>query len=320
MGLAIHEFNGMTNWKEDGYSQNLIYGVQDFCRWAFLQIGAFVNVGTGSPSGIYGGHPATLHLASDPNFTSGQVWEANRSDWVWETGVGPTGSVQPFRATGVYVGSTFYPTASTTGTYAHHINYPLGRIVFNTAIPTTSVVRANYAYRAVSVIQANAPWFTELLYGTMNPAGSGSHLLAQARRQMPAVGLELVNRRGYKPYQIGGGQHVFQDILYYVLAENKPDRDQICDILANQNDKVIYLADRALIKSSGSYPIDLDYRGMTVASPMQYPQIVAPISESGFQWTRVQFQDTTSQSMQTLYGWLYRGVVRTTVEAIFENI
>jgi hypothetical protein len=133
---------------------------------------------------------------------------------------------------------------------------------------------------------------------------------------MPTVGLELSNRRGYKPYQIGGGQFIYQDVLLYVLAENKEDRDKLLDILSNQ----IILPDRSLMKESAQFPVDIDVQGRPVSNPMEYPSIVAPTGDGGFRWTQIQLRDGQNQVMQTTNNWLYRGVVRFTCEAIIENI
>lgn len=312
--------NGVTDWLSDGYSQNLYYGMIDWLKFAFLQVGAFQNVAISSPSGIYGGHPSILRAVKDPNYTDGQVWEASRADWVWETGVNY--STHPVKSSGVYVGSTYYPTTSTSGTYSHYINYPLGRVIFNSPIGINSIVKTQYASRTISVVKAKEPWFTELLYNShkinysdyISATGSYSQL-GQARRQMPLVGVELVNRRGYSPFQIGGGQYVRQDILFTVLAENEDERNKIVDILSNQNDRVIGLPDYTKIKSSGTYPIDLDYRGSPVANPKEYEEIM-----EDFGWTRIRLIDVNAQHLQNFTSWLYKGVVRVTCEAIFEGI
>lgn len=323
--MITDKFNGVTDWRSDLYNQNLIHGVIDWCRWAMLKIGGFQNVLVSHGTGIYGGELSRLRLVDDPNYTNGQVWESARADWVWETGIGY--SVEPKFASGVYVNSTFYPTASTTGTYAHHINFPLGRVVFNSAISTNSVVKADYSYRSVAFGKSKEVWFQELLYDSFKVerddflTSSGSHSqLAQARRQLPAVGMELVTRRQYVPYEIGGGQYINQDMLMYILAENETDRDQLVDILANQDGRTIWIPNRAWMKASANYPLDLDYRGSPVASPMQFPEIIAATGDGGFAWNKVLLGNTTVQLMQTVNSWLYRAVVRTTFSAVFENI
>ena len=113
---------------------------------------------------------------------------------------------------------------------------------------------------------------------------------------------------------------MYQDVLLHVLSETKDERDKILDILGNQNDKVIWLPDRGLMKESAQFPVDIDYACRPVSNPMQYPEVIAPTGEGGFRWTNCMLQNANSQVMQTTNNWLYRGVVRLTCEAIFENI
>jgi hypothetical protein len=327
MALQDYEqFDGVTDWRKDGYSGNLKYGMLEWCRWSLLQIGGFENVLMSQASGLYGGHPAILRPQTDPNLTNGQGWEAIRSDWVWETGI--SYGVQPRACSGVYVDGAFKPTATEVGAFAHYIDYPRGRVVFDSPIDTSSNVRCDYAFRIPTMALSKEPWLQELLYGSLDVsradflvAGSGSHnQLAESRRSMPTIGLELARRRGYQPYQLGGGQFVYQDVLMHVLAENQEERDKLLNILSNQNDKVIWLPDRGLMKESGSFPVDIDVKGRTVSNPMQYTDIIAPTGDGGFQWARVMLRNAQSQVMQTTNNWLHRGTVRLTCEAIFENL
>ena len=55
---------------------------------------------------------------------------------------------------GVYVDGAFKPS-TITGTYAHHVDYFDGRVVFDTAIPTGSVVQAEFSYKWINVLFAN---------------------------------------------------------------------------------------------------------------------------------------------------------------------
>jgi hypothetical protein len=56
---------------------------------------------------------------------------------------------------------TTYGTGDAT--YAHHYNYPLGRVVFDTAVSTTSAVKLEYSYRNVQTYIADqAPWWDEI--------------------------------------------------------------------------------------------------------------------------------------------------------------
>jgi hypothetical protein len=321
------QFKGVTNVEHDQYAQNLFYGMQQWLNWSALQIGAFQNISYTNASGVLGGDFSRLRLARDPRYTSGQIWETFRSDLVWETGVGFSPS--PTKMSGVYVDGSWKGTAESTGTaYEHYIDYHNGRVVFASAISTSSVVNSDFAHRTMSFVDADEPWFQELLYRSYQiqrkdflAAGSGQwDQLGEIKRQLPVCGIELVSRRNYLPYQLGGGQWVGQDMLIYICTEHKRERDQWLDILSMQNDRTINLLNRKLMKEDAGYPHDIDYRGMTVDNPIQYPQLAAPTGQGGFLWTNVEMNDTVGEVIETVNSWLYRAVVRTTFTIILPYI
>lgn len=304
----------VTHWKEDTVGENLEYGVIDFYKWAFLEAGAYQNI-TRSPaiSGIHGGNRYRLSYDKEEGYLNGQVWQGHRSDWVWESGVSFS---PPPTSVSVWVGGTLQASG-------YYVDYPRGRVVFNTALPTGSVVEANYAHRTVSFVQASEPWFKELMFNSYDiertdfltgNAGGKWNAAHDIRQQMPVVGVEVVGTTRYKPYQLGGGQWQYKDVLYYIYAESKEERDKLRDIISNQNDKVIWLYDRALLKESGMWPIMLDYRGSPVTGYWTYPSLVA--ENNGFRYLNAKFTNTQAYNQDTGNGWLYSAVVRTTAEVI----
>ena len=73
-------------------------------------------------------------------------------------------------------------------------------------------VQLNYSYRNVQVYIADqAPWWDELQYNSMrvddatfSEIGSGNWgILSNHRVQMPAIVVEAVPRRTFKPYELG---------------------------------------------------------------------------------------------------------------------
>jgi len=323
---AWEQFKGVSNIEHDQYAQNLFWGMQQWLRWSSLQVGAFQNVDHTNASGILGGDFSRLRLVRDPRYTSGQVWETFRSDVVWETGVEFT--PEPTKMSGVFVDDVWKGTASETGSYEHYIDYKHGRVVFTSAITTSAVVKSDFAHRTMSFVDANEPWFQELLFNSYSvqradylAAGSGQYdQLAETKRNLPVCGLELVARREYRPYQLGGGQWVDQDMLLYICTENQRERDQWLDLLTMQNDRTIYLMNRKVMKEDADYPHDLDFRGMTVDSPLQYPTMVQPTGQGGFRWTNIDIHDTTGEIIETVNGWLYRAVVRCSCTIILPYI
>jgi hypothetical protein len=254
---------GIENTQDATLSNQLLENFITFYDWGFTDAGAFYNIEI-PQSGLYGGDLHKLRAVDDPNYTDGQVWEGYRSNWVWETGV--ANSEQPIRISGVFVGGTFRATGNVEQPY--HINYPDGRVVFDSAISTNTEVKLDYAHKWVSVIPAEGvPWFREIQQGsfradnsTFTQFGSGDWAqLGQTRVQLPTVAVEVVPAVGFKGRQLGGGQYLYNDVLFYVVAENHWECNNLIDQIAYQNDRSIWLFDTNKVAISGVYPFN--YRG-----------------------------------------------------------
>ena len=290
-----------------------------FLDWAFLGIGGWSNV-TMPTSGAFGGTFYTLRLVNDPSYSNGQVWEGARKDWVWETGSSYEGH-DPIQISGVYVNGVLKGTGDAT--YGHHYNYPLGRVVFDNPISTSDTVKVEYSYRNVQVYVADeAPWWDELQYNSLrvddayySSTGSGSWgILANHRVQMPAIVLETVPRRRFKPYQLGDtSQFVQQDIVFHIVGENRWWRNQLVDILSYQIDSQVWLFKTDTLIESGAYP--LDYRGMKVASPLNYNNVVNT-PQYRYLLARMTYMSITE--MESYDARLHEGTVRATLEVVLD--
>ena len=321
----------------------------EFFDWGMLDAGGFSNVDIPS-SGFYGDNRHKLRSVKDPNYTDGQVWEGFRSNWVWQSGLSCT--QQPNTMTvlrrnpsapastrslpgvsGVFVGNVFQPTSG-VGSYQHHIDYPRGRVIFDSAISTSSEVKAEYSYKEINVVRANSDFFREIQYDTLdgaegfNFAGSGSYSqLAGNRLQLPAVAVEVLSGRDLDPYALGGQHYINTDVLFHVLAEDDYSRDQLLDIISLQDEKSIYLFDSDRIGRSGVFP--LDYRGSTTSTDkdgnfvnsLMYPTLVDSSGNGGYRYGGIQegmltFKNAKVQKSDSFGPNLYHGVVRLTTEVI----
>ena len=310
-------FTKVSQIGETLYNSELESNLKSFMDWAFLGIGGWFNV-TIPTSGAFGGTFDQLRLVDDPSYTAGQIWEAPRKDWVWETGATNNG-YNPINISGVYVNGVLYGTGDAT--YGHHYNYPLGRVVFDSALPTTSTVKLEYSYRNVQTYIADeAPWWDELQYNSMrvddstfSQVSSGNWaLLANNRVQMPAVVLEVVPRRTFKPYQLGDiSQFVTQDVLFHIVAESRWWRNQLVDIISLQKDRSLMLYDSDKVASGNVFP--LDYRGMVVSPSSTYDAIV---NDKNYQFTQCRITDMGVSEMISYNSRLQEGTVRASFEVI----
>ena len=312
--------NFNTNFKEvSSIGQDLLLNILEanfktFFDWSFLSIGGWLDVTVGQAS-IYGVNKhGTLLAVKDPLYTDGQVWQSIRKDWVWETGVA-FASGSPIDVSGIFVDSSFLPYAS--GLY--NIDYPNGRIIFDSPIATSSTVELNYSYRHVQTYRASdSPWFNILQYATsrtnnkdISRADDGSWSIGGHRRiQMPAIIIDPVSRSRSKPYELGNDNLVIeQDIAFHVLAETKNDRNQILDILRLQQDNIIMLYNTNNMAQDSKYP--LNYLGDKVVNPIMYPNMVCD-----YAWRKCWIRGVNLYEIDSPDPFLHRGLARATVEII----
>lgn len=300
----------------------LEYNLKMWLDWALLCAGGWVDVNV-PQTGIYNGVESTLRYIADPSYSQGHVWEGFRKDWVWETGVefDDNGSnAEPVNITGVIVNGTSYGSGDST--YGWHINYPLGRVIFESAIPTGSIVKCNYSYRWTQIETVdNAPWWHELQYRSHR--ADDTHFIQNYQRgdwsigphnrvQMPAVVVECVARGMARGYELGNNALTLeQDINLNVIAESRIDRNKLLDYFRGQMDKTIWLFDTDSMIESGDYP--LDYRGMRTGSKM-YPNLVSSTDNGGHRWKRCDIVDTQIFQVDSWHPGLHEGKVKWIVE------
>lgn len=305
-------FVGVNNVQDSTLVNILLDNIIKFYDWGFLDKGGYNNI-TAPASGMYGGNKHLLKPVADPNYADNQVWQAYRQNWVWETGVSRT--TQPISISGITRGSTFLPFSynPTSGYYVgsgYRIDYPNGRVIFNSPIPATSVVSVNYSHKWVRVDRAEGvPFFRQIQQGSFRLdqnffTGSGDYVqLGQTRVQLPAIFVETPIKGTFEPYQLGGGQWANNDIVVYVLAENSAACNDIANILSYQNDRVINLFDLNGVYKSGDFAIN--YRGDLVNKSKNYPTL---LSDHFYGKCRI-YDSQVNNATQITYS-LYLGTVR----------
>lgn len=312
---------GFVNIGDSTITNHIRENLISFFDYGLLEKQNFINVNIPT-TGNYGGLDHRLRLVDDPRYTSGQVWEAMRGNWVWESGVGAltTTNIGYPGVSGVYVNNMFYP-ASGTGNYSHHINHYLGRVVFDNPIPATSIVECAYSYKSINVTRVDGlNWFNQIHQESERSDSinfidnSGEYsILADNRYQIPAIGVELTNTRRMKPFQLGGGQVVFTDFLFHCVAEDAYTRDNLVDIVCMQNEKVVNTYDLNKLSASGEFPID--YRGVPVSGAKLYPYLV-----DNYQGDQIRIVDSKFDSIYSLTPNIHIGTVKITTECILFGV
>lgn len=308
----------LNNAQDATLSNVLLDNFVSLYDWGLLDRGQFYNINI-PESGIYGGDRHKLRSAQDPNYSNGQVWEGYRQNWVWESGISATDE-QPITISGVFVDDTFYATGNVTKPF--YVDYPNGRVIFDTALTTTSTVQLEYSHKWVQVVPAQGvPWFREIQQGSFrNEEGfqvsdSGNWVqLGQTRVQLPAIAVEVIPAKSLQPYQLGGGQWTNTDILFYVISENHWECTNLMDTILYQNDRTVHLFDPTAVAISGVLPFN--YRNELNENAI--PSGLYPNMIDDFFYRRCWINQSRGNEITQLSPELYIGTTRcsTQVKAI----
>ncbi len=312
------KLSNLPNAQDATLSNILLDNFIAFYDWGFLDRGSFYNIKI-PQSGIYGGDRHKLRTADDPNYTDGQVWEGYRQNWVWESGVDGT-TQQPVTISGVFVDGSFYATGNVSKPF--YIDYPNGRVVFDTALATTSTVQLEYSHKWVQVIPAEGvSWFRQIQQrsfrneeGFQVSASGGWAQLGETRVQLPALAIEVIPARSMEGYQLGGGQWVNNDIIFHVISENHWECNNIMDATLYQNDRTIHLFNPTTVGISGVYPYNYRNELNENAIPSGlYPKLI-----DNFFYKRCWINSSRAQDVTQISPDLYIGSTRckTQVKAI----
>lgn len=311
---------GFTNLGDSTVTNHVRENLIQFFDYGLLEKNNFENVVIPT-TGYYGGSEHVLQPVDDPRYTYGQVWEAFRPNWVWQSGLNALTSTDDTHpgVSGVTVDSTFYPVTS-TGSFAHHVNHPLGRVVFDSAISTSSAVTCEYSYKYINVSQSDGlNWFKEIQKRSEraeNPnfPNSGDYaVLADNRYQLPAIGIEVGGTRKGTPFQIGGGQIITTDFYFHCVAEDVYTRDTLVDIVSLQNLHNMRAFNLNTLAESGDFP--LDYKGTPVSGALLYPELL-----NKHKGEEIRLIDVSMDSVYSISPDIHVGTIKFTAETILFGV
>jgi hypothetical protein len=309
---TLYTFKSASHYGKVTISTQLKDNMVAFFNWGFLEIGAFTNVVIPNTT-IRGGTPLyRLRPVVDRNFTNGRVWESAKTNWVYESGL--SYGVQPIYVSGVYVDGNF-KAINSSGTYAHVVDYPNGRIIFSNPIPTGSVVTCEYSYKRIKVTDIDDPLFRtaqdRVFYGVNDTnlmANSGEWARpAYSRVQLPMVAVEMTANIDASPKQIGGGQFRYQTVAFHIMAETAEERNKIGDIITSEKERTLLLFDVNRIMTNNAAPLtasgSLNPNGVN-----NYRNMLLPQASGGFQWKLCNFEDSAMRQIATRDPSLYYGL------------
>ena len=305
-------FNNVKNINDMPSISLLEDNLKRFIDYAFLEIGSFVNVTRPSPdiNDNEGFH--ILKHVNDPSMPY-RIWEAQRQDWVYENEIDYLGN-KPINISGIYINNIFVPVTD-TGQYSYDIDYNLGRIVFRNDMNTSLSIETEYSYRHIQTHKSSdSLWFIELQKNSSDSSKFkffGDHFLTGNHRiQLPCIIIELTPRTILTPYELGSiKNYITQDVLFYILAENKNKTINIADLLISQKDNTFNALN--LNKITKNNVVDLDVFGRKNLNRISYKILSNSID---YIQNQCIIKNTTVIGMSNLSSELYSSTVRWSVE------
>lgn len=312
------KLNSVQNTQDSTLTNILLDNFIYFYDWGFLDSGSFYNIEIPQVD-VYGGTRDQLRVAADPNYSNGQVWEGYRKNWVWESGISGT-TEQPINISGVFVDGAFYATGNAQKSF--FIDYPNGRVIFDDAQSTNATVKMAYSHKWLEVVPAEGvPFFRQIQQGSFYTKerflvqnSGGWAQLGETRLQLPALAIEVNTPRSFAPYQLGGGQWVNNEVVFYVITENYWECNNVIDTILYQNDKTLKLFRPSEVALSGTLPFNYRNELNENAIPSgMYPSLV-----DNFAWRDCWINDSRGGDVTQLGSNLYIGTARckTQVKAI----
>jgi hypothetical protein len=305
-------FKEVSDFSHDFLLNILESNFKMYFDWSFLNIGAWFDVLEDSQT-IFGPNSHSNLLAvEDKSYKDGQVWQGIRKDWVWENNFEYNG-LSPKKITSIKVNDNIVDKNQFI------VNYPLGRIIFDKPVNIRSKVKLAYSYKNIQIYRScDVPWFNLLQYGsfnTSNPDISRSqdgdwNIGAYQRIQMPCIIIDSVSRSRSYAYELGNSNLVIeQDLICYILAENKNDRNKLLDIIRLQQDSFVYLFDTNKLVRDQKYP--LNFNGDIEENALMYPDII-----DQYKWRKCWIKNVNLFEIDSMHPNLYQGAIRLTTEII----
>jgi len=306
-------FKGVNNISQDLLLNIVEANFKMYLDWSFLKIGSWFDVNKPQQTLYATNNHYKLLRVEDPSYPDGSVWQSVRKDWVWEIG-SFYNSTSPISINNVLVNGS---VVNKTNNF--FVDYPNGRIIFYTPISQNANVELDYSYRFVQTLRSSeSPWFNLIQYSSFNTANldinqndTGEWSIGSYHRiQLPCIIIESIPSSRSRPYELGNSVlWLEQDIVLYVLSENKNDRNKLLDIIRLQQDSTLQLFDTNLVAQNDSFP--LDYNGDIKNNPLMYPDLI-----SQYFWRKCFIKNVNLVELESKHINFHQGAARLTLEII----
>jgi hypothetical protein len=130
------------------------------------------------------------------------------------------------------------------------------------------------------------------------------------RIQLPCIIIESIPSSRSRPYEIGNTLlWLEQDLVLYVLSENKNDRNKLLDIIRLQQDSTLHLFDTNTVSQNDAFP--LDYNGDIKNNALMYPNLI-----SQYFWRKCFIKSVNLTELESKHYNFHQGAARLTLEII----
>lgn len=302
MNEDIFNLKGIKSVHDATISNEILDSLVEFFDWGLLQKGNYFNVNLGEED-RKGVDLSKLILSDSKAFTTGRAWDGLKSNWVWQSGI--AFSPSPIIATGIYLNDVFYALNNNTKPY--YIDYFNGRVVFDTAIATTSKVQVEHSYKWIGVDYANS------FDGIRAIQSDSQSLSTEMTIRLPIIAIEVVNRNKMTGYELGGGQIVETMVLFHCIARDEPTKNRMVDIISYQNEKSIFTFDSVRLAQNREFP--LDYRGFPKPGALNFRDLVIKYPRY-----KLRFFNVKTSNMEMKGNSLFGATVKLDVELVKHDI
>jgi hypothetical protein len=238
---------------KDGNFQNIVSGLQLYEGSDMSRLIRDESQEVAAELGLYDTGAGSLEI--------GKVYQSAFRNWVYESGVQLNSYLaglnwpSPIRASGVYVDGRFCPTDPNDPAFdpscSHKIDYINGRVIFDSIMPQTAVVHADFAFKEVFVTTASK-FNNQLVNGvletkfTTNPRTSSQLIYPSGSSKIMPYPIVFIEDRSrdFDAYQLGDRSLIVNDeMVYHIYALDESTRDNLIDLISFDERKRIPLID-----------------------------------------------------------------------------
>lgn len=252
MSSPSYGFIGNQKFGKRTASSILVENLSYWMNVSFLEQGAYTNIEKDQENYL-GEDLSELKQIDDGSWGEGYIYQSKFKNWVYEDGINyPSSMSKPTICSGIWVGNDFHHKDIASGDMSFSIDYLNGRVMFFTpygpdyaygsGVPNGSgsiPIKAEFSYKDIYIISEEDDVDEAVVSQAMsNPYGSGLSYPTESEVPLPVISITERNL-DFIPKQLGGfkiGQHAVSCNVY---ATNKTDRNGLCDVLVQQENKKV---------------------------------------------------------------------------------